>query len=1102
MGEIDSFKTQRQATADITAELAVAGFTDAHEIGRGGFGVVYRCFQTGLDRTVAVKVLTARVEEENQKRFFREQRAMGQLTGHPNIVTVLQAGITASGFPYLVMPYYPQDSVHARIRHHGPLSMEEALRVGVKIAGSLATAHRLGILHRDVKPGNILVTDYGEPTLTDFGIARLADSFRTTTGAVAGSPAFTAPEVLSGDEPAPAGDVYGLGATLFASLTGHAAFERHSNEQVVAQFLRITTQPVPDLRTYGIAEELVRAIEQAMARDPDERPTAVALGEQLQQVQAGCGWPVDDMALQVEVEAGARSSTSGFSAGPVPLARDRQRAQRPLPFRSAVGRKGTLPLEMTSFVGRRAELTEAKRLLESARLVTLTGVGGVGKTRLALRVATAAQQHFAAGVWLAELGELRDGALLPAVITAAVGVRAADRPALEALVEYVGSQKILLVLDNCEHVVDDTAKTAEQLILACPELRILATSREALDVPGETVMRVPSLPVPDTSRQPSLVAAPRYEAVTLFVERASAAVADFVLTEGNVATVAEICRRLDGLPLLIELAAARLRVLSPEQILQRLTDRFTLLASRSRGVPSRHQTVRWCIDWSYSLCSPAEQAAWARISVFAGSFELDAAEHVYRCDSISEDLLDVLAALVDKSILIREESDSVVRFRLLETVSDYGREKLDEAGEYKDLQRRHCDWYRQLADDAAAHWIGPAQLDWIARLDRERPNLREALDFSLTDDENYHDAALSFVVALRLFWFAHGQVDEARYWLERALENSAVDASPVRIKALQGASMAADIQGDSAAATALVREARTLAGRTDDLVAQAYTDFAEGIHAIFGADPQSAQAPLEAARERFGAQGDVYGEVSVLLSLGWVHELQEDSSGALAHHESALAIVESRHDEVNRASALWATAVAAWHQGDRNRPSRLLRQALRSARQLRDPLMAATVLEALAWIVGAEGEARRASVYMGAAKALSRATGSSTVLLPKLAVHHEDCERTALRALGRRAFETAFREGSSLDLDAVAEYALGEQPKAPGPGPSAALTKREDEVAQLVAEGLTNKAIANRLVISQRTAQGHVEHILAKLGFTSRAQIAAWVAEQSRPPHG
>ncbi|MEU2033712.1 serine/threonine-protein kinase [Nocardia amamiensis] len=323
MSEIDPLNTQRDVIPTITAELAEAGFSDAHEIGRGGFGVVYRCTQAALDRTVAVKVLAADLDKGNRERFVREQRAMGRLTGHPNIVAVLQAGATVSGLAYLVMPYYPQDSLDARIRRHGPLSVEEALRLGVKIAGALETAHRLGILHRDVKPSNLLITDYGEPALTDFGIAHIAGGFRTASGAVAGSPAFTAPEVLAGEEPTPVADVYGLGATLFAALTGHAAFERRRGEQVVAQFVRITTQPVPSLRDHGIDDDLSTVIEHAMARTPRQRPSASALGEELQRVQAGSGSRVDEMAVRAEADAGRNADT------PVPLI--------PLSTRSPVG---------------------------------------------------------------------------------------------------------------------------------------------------------------------------------------------------------------------------------------------------------------------------------------------------------------------------------------------------------------------------------------------------------------------------------------------------------------------------------------------------------------------------------------------------------------------------------------------------------------------------------------------------------------------------------------------------------------------------------------------------------------------------------------------
>ncbi|RZK69869.1 MAG: serine/threonine protein kinase, partial [Rhodococcus sp. (in: high G+C Gram-positive bacteria)] len=234
MTDVDPFATQRDVSGSVTAELAAAGFEDAQEIGRGGFGVVYRCTQAALDRTVAVKVLTADLDEENRARFLREQRAAGRLTGHPNIVNVLHAGVTENGRPFIVMPYHAQGSLDARIRRHGPLPLDEALRLGVKMAGALETAHRLGILHRDVKPGNILITDYGEPALTDFGIAHIAGGFETTAGVVTGSPAFTAPEVVAGEPPSPAADVYGLGATLFAAITGHAAFERRSGEQLMA----------------------------------------------------------------------------------------------------------------------------------------------------------------------------------------------------------------------------------------------------------------------------------------------------------------------------------------------------------------------------------------------------------------------------------------------------------------------------------------------------------------------------------------------------------------------------------------------------------------------------------------------------------------------------------------------------------------------------------------------------------------------------------------------------------------------------------------------------------------------------------------------------
>ncbi|MGV9949648.1 protein kinase domain-containing protein [Rhodococcus aetherivorans] len=1109
MGDGDPRDTRRYPPSP-AAELAGAGFDDAEEIGRGGFGVVYRCTQTELERTVAVKVLTVDLDEENRARFFREQRAMGRLTGHPHIVPVLQVGATDSGRPYLVMPYHRHDSLDARLRRGGPLPLQEALRLGVKMAGALETAHRLGIVHRDVKPANILLTEYGEPQLADFGIAHIAGGFETATGAVTGSPAYTAPEVLGGEPPSAAADVYGLGATVFSALTGHAAFERRSGEQVVAQFLRITTQPVPDLREHGIPDDVADTVARAMARTPEQRPaTAADLGEALRALQRHHGFPVDEMALRAAgeadaVEVGADAEAGGeaeagadLAAGdPGPGPSGRRRSPVPAP----PGATGGLPLELTSFVGRRHELTEAKNLLAGSRLVTLTGIGGVGKTRLAVRVAAAVQRDYADGVRLVELGELHDRSSLLDAVAAAVGLRdRSGRPVREVLVEFLAPRQVLVVLDNCEQVIDAVADLAELLLRACPRVRILATSREPLAIGGEAVLAVPPLPVPDPEieRQTSLRASARYEAVALFVERAAAAVPGFALTEDNAATVARICHRLDGLPLPIELAAARLRALSPEQILDRLTDRYTLLTRGHRGAPTRQQTLRWCIDWSYELCTAVEQRVWGRVAVFAGSFDLDAAEQVCGEGLAAGEVLDTLTALVDKSILIREEAGSVVRFRMLETLRDYGAEKLGRSGEDLGVRRRHRDWYEALALTAEAEWISARQLDWIARLKREQPNLRAALEFSVEDDPA---AGLRTATALYLFWSSQGFYHEGRRWYERLLARQDGPPTLERAKGLYAASVMASVQGDLPAGTTMVAHGRTLAAQTTDPLIRAFVDAADGRLGVLRGDLDHARSHLESALAQFSARGDRTLETTALTTLGTAYGLSGLTEQAVECHERVLAITNTHGETVHRSYALWALGIILWQQGDADRAVRFLEDSLALSRQVRSPHNVAACLAALAWISADQRDARRAAVLLGAADGLAQAIGSSPIIHSTLVVHHDECARRTRQTLGDNAFSAAHRRGEQFDLDAAIAYALREQPPAastPGTDASARLTKRERQVADLIGEGLTNQAIARRLVISPRTAQGHVEHILAKLGFTSRAQVAAWVAEQT-----
>ncbi|MFF0632960.1 protein kinase [Nocardia sp. NPDC004151] len=1081
----DPLETQRDVGVGVITELNAAGFTDAEEIGRGGFGAVYRCSQIAAGRTVAVKVLTGELPE-NRERFLREQHAMGRLTGHPNVVGMLEIGETGTGRPYLVMPYHSRGSLDARIRRDGPLPLAEVLHLGVKTAGALESAHRMGVLHRDVKPANILLTDYGEPALTDFGIAHFAGGYETTSGAITGSPAFTAPEVLEGRAQTPASDVYGLGATLFSAFTGHAAFERRSGEQMVAQFVRITTQPIPDLRESGIPDDMCAVIEAAMARDPHGRPTAAELGERLRRLQNDHGFPVDTMVLPAEPEPAATSAEAKPHAV-THFRGDRLRAGT-----------GNLPLEMTSFVDRRTPQSDVRNLLSDSRLVTLTGIGGVGKSRLALRVAHTLRRKFEGGVWLIELGDLRANESLPNVVAAIFGVSDhGGGSTLDTLIELLAPHDLLLVLDDCEHMVEPVAQLAEALIRACPGVRILATSREALDIEGEAVYRLPPLDIPELAADPAVRTVAGDTAVTLFAERAAAAVPRFELSDHNRAYTAKICARLDGLPLAIELAAARLRTMSVEQLLARLDDRYAFLTRGSRSAPRRQQTMQYCMDWSHDLCTPDEQRLWSRLSVFTGGFELDAVLQVCSADMTEPDLLDTLSGLVDKSILVRKEVAGSVRFQMLETVREFGQQKAEESGEYPLLRQQHLEWCEQLVQAADVDWIGPHQLDWVERLERELPNISKALEFSLTEAD---ESGLRIANPLYMFWMLRGRLGEGRQWYERVLARVPGGRPIDRAKALHAATLMAGLQGDLTAAAGHVTELAGLAEQATDPMVPALLTHIQADYVLTSGvgDLSGPVADLNHALRTYELCGDSTMQLDARVSLGWAYALQGDTSRALDCLDRALDLTESAGETIYRSWTLWSAGFAAWRAGDPDRATRSLAKGIRLARKASDPLVATGCLATLAWIAAEQLDAQRAAVLMGAADALGRLAGSSTIL-GRHGPYQDECEQRSRRILGAGAFDAARQEGASMSLDAAVAFALGEQPRVTSSADHSPelLSPRERQVAELVAEGLTSKAIADRLVVSPRTVQGHIEHILTKLGFTSRAQIAVWAAAQT-----
>ncbi|WP_214415499.1 ATP-binding protein [Sphaerisporangium fuscum] len=769
-------------------------------------------------------------------------------------------------------------------------------------------------------------------------------------------------------------------------------------------------------------------------------------------------------------------------------------------------RGGNLPAEITSFVGRRQEIAEVKRLLSESRLVTLTGPGGVGKTRLALRAGDQLQRSFPDGVWLVTLADLTDPGLLPETVAAALGVR--NRSAddlMTTLTQVLKSRHLLLVMDNCEHMVDATARFIWTVLQSAPGVRVLATSRQSLGITEEQSCPVPPLSIPEQPKPsngspgqvPAQVLA-QSEAVNLFTERAHAVHPSFSLTPENVPAVARICRRLDGIPLALELAAMRVRALSAEQILQRLDDRFRLLTLGKRVCPPRQQTLSALIDWSYDLCTDAERMLWERASVFSGGFDLEAAEKVCAGDGIGAgEMLDLIDALVDKSILSMDESGGGVRYRMLETIREYARDKLAASDRLTALRRRHRDYFRDLTESACRQWFGPDQVAWSARLEREHANLQAALEFCLTEPGEAQ-SALTIAANLSVF-FESGYVSEGRRWFDRALA-MAPEPTPARAAALLANASALELQGDIAAAKKVLAECRGLAEQLDDRATVAMADACLGWAVMCEDDPASAVTMLERSLAENVTPGAPEEIVTSKIILAMACRQTGDTDRAAALCEECLEISEAHGELWYRSWTLLYFSWVVWRQGDHRRAEALAKECLLINRELDDRVDIGYCLESLAWSAVSDQPERAARLF-GAAQATMDALGAP--LYSFVRGDHHRCLATARAALGDKRFDALFAAGAALSLEEAIAEAMEESEggQAPahrsGHGGATPLTRREREVAALVAEGLTNKEIAERLVISRRTAEGHVEHIMNKLGFTSRTQIAAYV---SRPP--
>jgi predicted ATPase/DNA-binding CsgD family transcriptional regulator len=756
-----------------------------------------------------------------------------------------------------------------------------------------------------------------------------------------------------------------------------------------------------------------------------------------------------------------------------------------------------LPLELSSFVGRQEEVAEVGRLLEGNRLLTLTGPGGCGKTRLALAAAGDAAGRFEDGVWLAELAPVADPALVGRVVASALGARGQPgRPMAETLSEHLGTSKVLLVLDNCEHLVEACAEIAESLLRSCPGLRVLATSREALGVVGEVAWPVPPLSLPDLRRLPDVGGLALYGAARLFAERASAVSPTFELTERNAASVARVCYRLDGIPLAIELAAARTKVLTVEEISARLDDCFGLLVAGGRTAMPRHRTLHATMDWSHDLLSGPERALFRRLSVFADGFSLDAAESVCAKDDLGRGgVLELLSHLVDKSLVIPREAEGEARYRLLETIRQYGQEKLHGSADEAGVRRRHAAYFVGLAERTEPELSGPEQVGRLDELERENGNFRVVMGWALAEGEAGMVARLGW--ALRRFWLLHGHQAEGRRWMEALLERDVPPSSRSRVALV--AALMSHAQGDYQACEGYAPEALAVSRQVGDERCAAYALTLLGLAEMRRGNVEGATARFEESLPLLRRSGEEQTVPLVLVWLGNVSLVDGNREHATRMFEEALALARQRGDRLGTNIALYSLAQIALSEADYGQAASMLEEGLASSRQMGDQANLSYFLEGLAVVAGARGEARRAALMLGAAQGSMEEAGAPVYnyYMPDRSLYDRTLA-AARERLDEDAWAAAWEEGRAMTAERAVERAL-EGEAAPGPtAPEtypAGLSAREAGVLRLVAAGMTNAEVAKDLFLSSRTVDWHVGSIYRKLGLHSRAEAARFAAE-------
>jgi predicted ATPase/predicted Ser/Thr protein kinase len=968
------------------------------ELGRGGMGVVYLARDTRLDRAVAIKMLPESLarDPEQLARFQREARLLASIN-HPNIATIHGLEQSERGDRFIVLERLEGETLAERLRR-GALPLDEAIGVCAQIAEALEAAHERGVIHRDLKPGNVMLGPRGRVKVLDFGLAKHiaravagqepADASRLTeAGVVIGTPGYMSPEQVLAQPHDRRVDIFAFGCVLYECLTGRRAFGGENLGAVTAAVLAGD----PDWSALPAdTPEAVRALlARCMAKDPAERP--------------------EDAAQALREMGPVASSASLATARAIPV---------------AAGPRHNLPRQLTSFVGRERELADCARLLDQARLLTLTGAGGCGKTRLALRIAEAMLDGYPGGVWFVDLAPLTDASRVAHAVAAAVGVREEPgKSPAETLAAHLAPRRALVVLDNCEHLLHACADLVATLLAAGPGLRVVATSREGLAVAGEQAYAVPSLALPPAGAAPPLDVVAASESVRLFVERARLQQSEFEIGAENAAAVAEICRRLDGIPLAIELAAARVKVLAVEEIRAKLDDRFRLLTGGSKTALPRHQTLRATIQWSYDHLSAEERDLLRGLAVFAGGWTLAAAAAVCGAGRDEFEVLDLLSHLVDKSlVLVASGADDGTRYRFLETMRQYALEKLDDAGEGAAMRSRHLEHFHALAERAEPALWGSEQGAWLARLELEHENLLAALAWcDLAEDGA--DRALRLAGSLWRFWTIHGHYRLGRRALDAALARTGT-ASPglAHARALYGAGYLALWQGESAAGRALFERSLAIARALDDRQGAALSLSGLGLAAKDQGDYAAARAFYEESLALYREVGQKRGVAAVLNNLAAMAWAQGDAAAARPLYEEGAAIGREAGDRDLLVVTLTGVGWVATRTGHTAEARERLLECLRLVGELGAKLRGAYAIEAAGALAATLSERGRATRLYGAAEALREVIGApaDTSWREAQAAIVDELKR----ALGAEGFARRWASGRALPFESALEYAI------------------------------------------------------------------------------